>query len=131
MNARAMSDSLIALMMEAVQTSETSLHSYQSTRRYNPEDNHLHIHLHENLKSYRTVRSCVYVIFTVWNLYLRLYYLRVSYGIFLYYLSIIYLRILMYVHYLVLYLLLFCDNVLVYYIATCFVVSINSVKENK
>jgi hypothetical protein len=28
----------IALMMEAVQTSETSVNSYQSTRRYNPED---------------------------------------------------------------------------------------------
>jgi hypothetical protein len=30
----------IALMMEAVQTSETSVNSYQSTRRYNPEDSH-------------------------------------------------------------------------------------------
>jgi hypothetical protein len=28
-------------MMEAVQTSETSVNSYQSTRRYNPEDSHL------------------------------------------------------------------------------------------
>jgi hypothetical protein len=33
--------SLIALMMEAVQTSETSVKSYQSTGRYNPEDSHL------------------------------------------------------------------------------------------
>jgi hypothetical protein len=32
----------IALMMEAVRTSETLLNSYQSTRRYNPEDSHLH-----------------------------------------------------------------------------------------
>jgi hypothetical protein len=31
----------IVLTMEAVQTSETSAHSYQSTRRYNPEDRHL------------------------------------------------------------------------------------------
>jgi hypothetical protein len=31
----------IALMMEAVQTTETSVNSYQSTRRYNPEDGHL------------------------------------------------------------------------------------------
>jgi hypothetical protein len=31
----------IALMMEAVQTSETLVNSYQSTRRYNPEDSHL------------------------------------------------------------------------------------------
>jgi hypothetical protein len=29
----------IALMMEAVQTSEKLVNSYQSTRRYNPEDN--------------------------------------------------------------------------------------------
>jgi hypothetical protein len=35
---------LIALMMEAVQTSETSVISYQSTRRYNPEDSHLRTH---------------------------------------------------------------------------------------
>jgi hypothetical protein len=27
--------------MQAVQTSETSVNSYQSTRRYNPEDSHL------------------------------------------------------------------------------------------
>jgi hypothetical protein len=32
---------LIALMMEAVQTSETSVNSDQPTRRWNPEDNHL------------------------------------------------------------------------------------------
>jgi hypothetical protein len=43
---------LIALMMEAVQTSETSINSYQTTRRYNPEDGHLGIHSRENLKSY-------------------------------------------------------------------------------
>jgi hypothetical protein len=28
-------------MMEAVQTSEKSVNSYRSTRRYNPEDSHL------------------------------------------------------------------------------------------
>jgi uncharacterized protein YcgI (DUF1989 family) len=39
-------------MMEAVQTSETSVNSQQSTLRYNPEDSHLHSHRHENLKSY-------------------------------------------------------------------------------
>jgi hypothetical protein len=32
----------IALMMEAVRTSETSVNLYQSKRRYNPEDSHLH-----------------------------------------------------------------------------------------
>jgi hypothetical protein len=42
---------IIALMMEAVQTSETLVNSYQSTRRYNPEDGHLHSHRREILKS--------------------------------------------------------------------------------
>jgi hypothetical protein len=44
----------IALMMEAVSTSETSVNSYLSTRRYNPEGSHLHSHRRENLKSYKT-----------------------------------------------------------------------------
>jgi hypothetical protein len=43
---------LIALMMEAVQTSETSVNSYRSTRRYNPEDSHLRTHRCEDVKSY-------------------------------------------------------------------------------
>jgi hypothetical protein len=38
--------------MEAVQSSETLVNSYQSARRYNPEDGHLHSHSRENLKSY-------------------------------------------------------------------------------
>jgi hypothetical protein len=33
--------SLIALFLEAVQTSETLVNLFQSTRRYNPEDSHL------------------------------------------------------------------------------------------
>jgi hypothetical protein len=33
--------SLIALMMEAASTSETSANFYQTTRRNNPEDSHL------------------------------------------------------------------------------------------
>jgi hypothetical protein len=32
----------IALMMEAASTSETSVNIYQTTRRNNPEDSHLH-----------------------------------------------------------------------------------------
>jgi hypothetical protein len=54
---RAMSEvaSLIALMMEAVQTSETLVNSYQSTQLYNPEDSHLHSHRRENLKSYLVI----------------------------------------------------------------------------
>jgi hypothetical protein len=31
----------ITLIMEAIQTSETLVNSYQSTWRYNPEDSHL------------------------------------------------------------------------------------------
>jgi hypothetical protein len=41
----------IALMMEAARTSETSVHFYQTTRRYNPKDSHLHTRRRENLKS--------------------------------------------------------------------------------
>jgi hypothetical protein len=40
-----------ALMMEATQTSDTSVNSYQYTRRYNPEGSHLHTRRRENLKS--------------------------------------------------------------------------------
>jgi hypothetical protein len=39
-------------MMEAARTSETLVNFYQTTRRYNPEDSHLHTHRCENLKSY-------------------------------------------------------------------------------
>jgi hypothetical protein len=34
---------MIALMMEAASTSETSVNFYQTTRRNIPEDNHLHL----------------------------------------------------------------------------------------
>jgi hypothetical protein len=37
-------------MMEAARTSETLVNCYQTIRRYNPEDNHLRTHRHENLK---------------------------------------------------------------------------------
>jgi hypothetical protein len=43
---------LIALMTEAARTSETLVHFYQTTWRYNPEDSHLRTHRRENLKSY-------------------------------------------------------------------------------
>jgi hypothetical protein len=39
-------------MMEAAMTSETLVNFYQTTRRYNPEDSHLHTRCRENLKSY-------------------------------------------------------------------------------
>jgi hypothetical protein len=41
----------ISLTMEAESTSETSVNSYQTARRNNPEDSHLHTRRHENLKS--------------------------------------------------------------------------------
>jgi hypothetical protein len=45
-------EKIIALMMEAARTSETLVNSsYQTTRRYNPEDSHLHTRRRENLKS--------------------------------------------------------------------------------
>jgi hypothetical protein len=44
---------MIALMMmEAASTSETSVNFYQTTRRNNPQDSHLHTRRHENLKSH-------------------------------------------------------------------------------
>jgi hypothetical protein len=40
---------MIALMMEAAFTAETSVNFYQTTRRNNPEDSHLQIHLNLSL----------------------------------------------------------------------------------
>jgi hypothetical protein len=42
---------IIALMMEAVSTSETPVYFHETTRRYLPESCHLHTRRHENLKS--------------------------------------------------------------------------------
>jgi hypothetical protein len=42
----------IALMMVAASTSETSVNFYQTTRRSNPEDSHIHTRRRENLKYY-------------------------------------------------------------------------------
>jgi hypothetical protein len=43
---------VIALMMGAASTSETSVNSYQTTRHSNPEDSHLHTRRRENLESH-------------------------------------------------------------------------------
>jgi hypothetical protein len=43
--------SIIKAMMEAANTSETSVNFYQTTECNNPEDSHLHTRRHENLKS--------------------------------------------------------------------------------
>jgi hypothetical protein len=40
----------MALLMEVASTSETQVNFYQTTRRNNPEDSHLHIHRRENVK---------------------------------------------------------------------------------
>jgi hypothetical protein len=42
--------SLVALMMEAISTSEMSVSMYQTTRRNIPEDSHVHTRRRENLK---------------------------------------------------------------------------------
>jgi hypothetical protein len=39
--------------IKAASTSETSVNFYQTTRRYNPEDNHIHTRRRENLTSYK------------------------------------------------------------------------------
>jgi hypothetical protein len=49
---------IIAPMMAAVRTSETSVHCNETTRRYIPEDTKLHICRHENLKSHMMSRYC-------------------------------------------------------------------------
>jgi hypothetical protein len=50
--------SIIAMMMEAASTSETSVNFYQMTRHNNQEVSHLHTHRHENLKS--QIRKCLH-----------------------------------------------------------------------
>jgi hypothetical protein len=44
----------VALMMEAVRTSESSVNFNVTTRRYIPEDSKLHTRRRENLKSHRS-----------------------------------------------------------------------------
>jgi hypothetical protein len=50
---------LVTLIMEAIRSSETTVHT-KATVRYIPEDDILHSHRHENLKSY--------IALTGWNL---------------------------------------------------------------
>jgi hypothetical protein len=42
----------VMALMEAESTSETSVNFYQTTERKNPEDSHLHIRRHKNIKSH-------------------------------------------------------------------------------
>jgi hypothetical protein len=48
--------SIIALMMEAASGSETTVNSYQTTRRNNPEDSHLHTLRCQNLKCHGSIQ---------------------------------------------------------------------------
>jgi hypothetical protein len=48
---------IIALMMEAVRTSETSVSIYLTTRQYIPEDSKLHTRHREILKSHTITKS--------------------------------------------------------------------------
>jgi hypothetical protein len=48
--------SVIALMMEAACTCETSVNVYQTARRKNPKDSHLHTRRRENLKSHQKLK---------------------------------------------------------------------------
>jgi hypothetical protein len=48
---------IITLMMEAASTSETLVNFYQTIRRHNPGDSHLHTRRRENLKSQRAIIS--------------------------------------------------------------------------
>jgi hypothetical protein len=57
----AQGDESIALMMEAASTSEKSVNFYQTTRRNNPEDIHLHTRPRDNLKSHINIESVQYV----------------------------------------------------------------------
>jgi hypothetical protein len=49
---------IIALMMEAVHASETSVNFNVTTRRYIPEDFILHIRRREELKSHKYDNAC-------------------------------------------------------------------------
>jgi hypothetical protein len=49
---------IIALMVEAANTSEMSVHFYQTTRHTNPEDSNLHTRHSENFKSHFIIYLC-------------------------------------------------------------------------
>jgi hypothetical protein len=57
---------IIALMMEAVRTSETSVYN-ETTRRYIPESCHLHTRHGENLKSHSLGLVIVFFLLLQWR----------------------------------------------------------------
>jgi hypothetical protein len=54
----------IALMMEAVRTSESSVNFYETTRRHVPEGYHLYACHRENLKSHN-FHCCLFNMLTI------------------------------------------------------------------
>jgi hypothetical protein len=56
------------LMIEAASTSEASVIFYQTTRRDNPEDSHLHIRRRENLKSH----LCQFSFRDIWQIVIKI-----------------------------------------------------------
>jgi hypothetical protein len=59
MNMKYIRASTIALIMEAASTPKTSVNFYQTIRRNNPEDSHLHTRRRENLK-YQIIQCLSY-----------------------------------------------------------------------
>jgi hypothetical protein len=51
-------EALIALMMEAASTCETTINFHQTAWRSNPEDSHVHTRRRENLKSHQEIPFC-------------------------------------------------------------------------
>jgi hypothetical protein len=50
-------------MMKAAGTSETLVNFYQTTRRNNPEDSHLHTRRRKNLKSHKKIIDKYMILF--------------------------------------------------------------------
>jgi hypothetical protein len=62
---------IIALMMEAARTSETSVDIHLRTRQYMPEDSELHTRRRENLKShiYKLLCTAQDIFSIIWGSY--------------------------------------------------------------
>jgi hypothetical protein len=51
---------IIALMMKAAGTYQTSVNFYQTTRRNNPEDSHLHLQFYLKMYTVKILRKGIY-----------------------------------------------------------------------
>jgi hypothetical protein len=58
-------DEIIALVMEAVRTSETLVNFNMTTRRYIPEDSKVHTRRRENVKSHNIIVVVSFALKTV------------------------------------------------------------------